>query len=226
VGWLADDRLTLTIVSFGSSACPFIATAIAVVDDTELAIELRQNAAQACTDDVAAHTHVFATPDGWATGDGPYSARVSRTLDAFGAADSVTSTVALWPVTSEGESPVTDSIAIDTIRGVPDDITLPDNALDQGEPLAFWGENRATLRVITWGSSSCPPPVVSLTTLSSGDIAIVFGVLPPVACTADFAPTTHVLDTPEGTTPGLITLAITVDQRDAVSLQYRVPIVD
>lgn len=221
VGWLADDRSTLTIVSYGSSSCPFIATAIEVVDETELSIDLRQAPAQACTDDLAPHTHVLAVPAGWGEGEGPYSAVVARFADAFGASEPTLSTILLWPVTPESGS-----IAVETVRGVPDDVTLPEGSLDKGDPLAYWGEGRATLRVITWGSSSCPPPALSLDVVSPSELALVFGALPPVACTADFAPTTHVLEVPEGLDAGTVTLAITIEQRDAASLQYRIPISD
>ena len=220
VGWLADDRATLTIVSYWSSSCPFIATAIEVVDPSELSIELRQGPAQACTDDLAPHTHVLAVPDGWGTGDGPYSAVVARFADAFGSGEPTLSTVELWPLPPEG------SIAVLVTRGVPDDITLPEGSLDKGDPLAYWGAGRESLRVITWGSSSCPPPALSLDVVSPTELALVFGALPPIACTADFAPTTHVLAVPDGLDAGAVTLGITIEQRDAASLQYRIPISD
>lgn len=220
VGWLADDRATITIVSYWSSSCPFIATAIEVVDPSQLSIELRQGPAQACTDDLAPRTHVLAVPDGWGTGEGTYTAVVARFADAFGSSEPTLSTVTLWPL------PPDESIAVLVTRGVPDDVTLPEGSLDKGDPLAFWGAGRESLRVITWGSSSCPPPALSLDIVSPSELALVFGALPPVACTADFAPTTHVLAVPEGLDAGTVTLAITIEQRDAASLQYRIPISD
>lgn len=220
VGWLADDRATLTIVSYGSSSCPFVATSISEVDESTVAIELRQAPAEACTDDLAPRTHVLETPEGWGQGEGPYVASVSRSLDAFGDVEAVTSTVELWPTATEP------SIALETIRGVPDDITLPDDALERGEPLAYWGADRSTVRVITWGSSSCPPPARSLELVSATELAITFGPLPPIACTADFAPTTHVLEVPEGVGDDSATLAVRIEQRDGSAQEFSIPIAD
>ncbi len=220
VGWLADDRETITIVSYGSSSCRYLATAIEVVDESEVSIELRQGAAQACTDDLAPRTHVLAVPDGWGAGEGPYSAVVARFTDAFGSTEPVLSTVALWPL------PTDESIAVTVTRGVPDDVTLPEGSLDKGDPLAFWGAGRDSLRVITWGSSSCPPPALSLGVVSPAELALVFGALPLQACTADFAPTTHVLAVPDGLDAGTVVLGITIEQRDAASLLYSIPIAD
>lgn len=221
VGWLADDRATITVVSYGSSACPFIATAITVLDDAAVGIELRQAAAQACTDDLAPHTHVLAAPEGWGEGEGPYTATVTRTLDAFGAADPTVSTIALWPW------PEPATIAVQTVRGVPDDITLPPDALESGEPLAFWGPERQSLRVVTWGSSSCPPPAISLALVDATQLSLVFGPLPAGrVCTADFGPTTHVLGVPDGVGPGAVTLAVRFEERDGSAQQTSIPISD
>ncbi len=222
VGWLAADRATITIVSYGSSACPYIATAITVVDDAELSIELRQGAAEACTDDLAPRTHVLAVPEGWGAGDGPYSTQIVRRADAFGASDPVLSTVVLWPVPVAGET-----IAVETIRGVPDDITLPDDALDRGEPLAYWGADRATLRVITWGSSSCPPLVRSAVLGEPTVIDVVLVPGPGEICTSDFGPTTHVLVTPAGVDPVAdVTLEVLLENDARPDQSFTVTIAD
>lgn len=221
VGWLADDRSTITIVSYGSSSCPFIATAIEELDASTVAIELRQAPAQACTDDLGPRTHVLATPEGWGTGDGPYTAEVTRALDAFGDAQPVTDAVQLWPW------PEASTIAIDTVRGVPEGIVLPIDALEKGEPLAFWGPDRQSLLVVTWGSSSCPPPAIMLSAIGTTELELVFGPLPAGrACTADFAPTTHVLDVPEGLDSGAITLAVRFEQPDGSAQRYSISISD
>lgn len=221
VGWLADDRATITVVSYGSSSCPYIATAIAVIDDATVAIELRQAPAEACTDDLAPRTHVLAVPEGWGEGDGPYTADVTRMLDAFGATDPDRSTIDLWPW------PEPPTIAVQTLRGVPDDITLPPDALESGEPLAFWGPDRQSLRVVTWGSSSCPPPAISLTLVDAALLSLVFGPLPAGrACTADFAPTTHVLGVPDGVGSDAVTLDIAFEQRDGSAQRFSIPISD
>lgn len=220
VGWLAEDRATITIVSYGSSGCPFIATSIEVVDETSVAVSLQKRPAYACTDDLAPHTHVLAVPSGWGAGDGPYSATVARLGATYGSTEPALSTVELWPLPPE------ESIAVLVTRGLPVDVTLPVDSLEKGEPLAFWGPDRASLRVITWGSSSCPPPALSLDVVSASELALVFGALPPLACTADFAPTTHVLAVPAGLDAGTATIGITIEQRDAASLEYRIPITD
>jgi hypothetical protein len=216
VGWLADDRATITIVSYGSSSCPLIATAIDVLDEATIAVELQTAPAQACTDDLAPHTHVLATPAGWGTGDGPYAAEVTRVDSGFG---EVVTPVALWPW------PEPATIAVETLRGVPDDVTLPTDALDKGEPLAFWGPERQSLRVITWGSSSCPPPARSLSLVDATGLALVFGPLPAGrACTADFGPTTHVFGVPGGVGPDAVALDVRFEQRDGSAQEYRIPI--
>jgi hypothetical protein len=262
LGWLAEDRATATIVSYWSSTCPLTVTAIEIIDDTRLSIVLQPAPApapeppQGCTEDLAPRTHVLAVPEGWGQGgDGPYSAQIARSSDGTNPIISSQSIITLWPLPTPG-APVNESIAIDTFRGVPSDITLPDNALDEGAPLAFWGEDRATLRVITWGSSSCPPPALSLDTTSASasastptptptptptlpptptptlELSVVFGVVPPVVCTADFAPTTHVFRSPpgiessDGTGSSAVMLTITIEQRDATHLEYRIAITD
>ena len=221
VGCLADDRATITIVSYGSSSCPYLATAIEVIDDATVAIELRQAPAQACTDDLGPRTHVLAVPEGWGQGEGPYSAEVTRANDAFGAAEPVVTTTVLWPW------PEPATIAVQTLRGVPDDVTLPTDALDKGEPLAFWGPDREALRVITWGSSSCPPPATLLTLVDESRLSLVFGPLPGGrACTADFGPTTHVLEVPAGVGADAVTLDVRIEQRGGSAQQYSIPIAD
>ncbi|MDX2025330.1 hypothetical protein [Microcella sp.] len=220
IAWLDDDRETITVVSYGSSTCPLVATAITVIDDSTVSIDLRQAPAQACTDDLAPYTHVLAVPAGWGQGEGPYAATVTRALDAFGPTGSVQTTAQLWPW------PEPPSIAVQTLSGLPDDIILPADALDKGAPLAFWGPGRASLRVITWGSSSCPPPALSLDLTSSTELALVFGALPPRACTADFAPTTHVFGVPDGLDPDTVFLTITIELSDAPRLQFRLPIAE
>jgi hypothetical protein len=221
VGWLADDRSTITIVSYGSSSCPFIATAIEELDASTVAIELRQAPAQACTDDLGPRTHVLATPEGWGTGDGPYTAEVTRALDAFGDAQPVTDAVQLWPW------PQASTIAIETVRGVPEGIVLPIDALEKGEPLAFWGPDRQSLLVVTGGPARGPPPAIMLSAIGTTELELVFGPLPAGrACTADFAPTTHVLDVPEGLDAGAITLAVRFEQPDGSAQRYSISISD
>lgn len=218
VGWLADDRATVTIISYWSSSCPLTATALEVLDEATIAVELQTAPAQACTDDLAPHTHVLATPDGWGTGDGPYTAEVTRVDAGFG---EVVTPVTLWP----WAEPAT--IATQTLRGAPDGRVLPLDALDSGEPLAFWGPDRQSLQVVTWGSSSCPPPATFIGVVGTTELELVFGPLPAgLMCTADFAPTTHVLGVPEGLDAGAISLAVRFEQRDGTAQRFSIPISD
>jgi hypothetical protein len=225
VGWLADDRETFTIVTFGSSSCPSIATSIETVDPSLLAISFTQAPAEACTDDLAARTHVFETPEG--VGDGALEAELTLSASAFGDAEPQIVRVQLWPVQGDGAGDP-ESIALETIRGgTLEGITLPPDALETGEPLAFWAEGRARLAVVTWGSSSCPPVPVALEATDPLLVRIDFAPYPADFCTADFAPTTHVLAAPEGVAQeDAVTASITIEQATGAAVQVEVPVRD
>lgn len=117
------------------------------------------------------------------------------------------------------------SIATETVRGVPAGVTLTDDEQLGEQPVAVWADNRETLTVVTWGSSSCPPVPTSLDVESAALMNLRFA--PPVAevCTADFAPTSHVFTTPDGISTGAVQLAIVLEQRGADrSVEVTVPI--
>ena len=225
-GWLADDRATFTIVTFGSSSCPYIATSVEVLDRGLLAISFAQEPAEACTDDLAARTHVFATPEG--VGRDALEAELTLTANAFGDVEAEVVRVQLWPVPgAEGGDPPVESIAVETVRGTPTSIQLPDDALETGDPLAYWAEGRSQLLVVTWGSSGCPPVPRSIEVVDPTLLRLDFAAHPADFCTADFAPTTHIFATPEGVdAEAAVSLALTLEERAGPPAQYDVPVRD
>lgn len=218
-GWLSDDRSTITIITYGSSSCPFIGTAITLIDPALVRIEFEQARAQACTEDLGSRTHVFAAPTG--VGLDGLEAELSIAANAYDDTEPTVTVVTLWPAPSAAES-----IAIETIRGVPEGIALPDDALDLGQPLVYWGSGRETLLVVTWGSSSCPPIPLELAAAAPDLLTLRFGPHPSEACTADFGPTTHVLPTPVGVAAGPVTLEVTLGQADGTASTSKIPIRD
>jgi len=235
LAWVSDEGESLTVVTFGSSSCPYIAVRIEVLTARQLAIDFEKGPAEACTDDLAPRTHVFAVPEGLDATSAGLEAEVSLADTAFGPAEPTVVSVPILPLGSAApadpaEEPL-DSIALEVIRGTPADIELDEADLASGDPLAFWGEARETIRVVTWGSSGCPPIARTFQPAEPGIIALDFAPNPAEFCTADFAPTTHVLATPEGiTTDGVDTddlaLAITIEERDGTVAKFRVPIRD
>lgn len=225
VGWLAEDRETFTIVTFGSSSCPYVATSVETVDPSLLAISFAQEPAEACTDDLAARTHVFATPEG--VGRDALEAELTLSANAFGDVEAQVVRVQLWPVPGAGGGDsAPESIALETVRGTPESIQLPDDALETGDPLAYWAEGRARLLVVTWGSSGCPPVPQSLEVVDPTTLTLDFAPHPAEFCTADFAPTTHVFATPDGVGEGEVSIAITIEQKVGPTEEYRIPVRD
>ncbi|MDO9590831.1 MAG: hypothetical protein Q7J04_06785 [Microcella sp.] len=84
IGWVSDDGASITIVTFGSSSCPYIAVRIEVLTVRQLAIDFEKAPAEACTDDLAPRTHVFAVPDGIDPASAGLEAEVSLADNAFG----------------------------------------------------------------------------------------------------------------------------------------------
>ncbi len=87
LGWVSDGGETLTIVTFGSSSCPYIAVRIEVLTVRQLAIDFEKAPAEGCTDDLAPRTHVFAVPEGLDSTSAGLEAEVSLRDNAFGDAD-------------------------------------------------------------------------------------------------------------------------------------------
>lgn len=103
------------------------------------------------------------------------------------------------------------SIATETVRGVPSGVTLTDEEQSGEQPVAVWTDNRETLTVMTWGSSSCPPVPTSLELEAALLINLRFAPPTEQVCTADYAPTSHVFTTPDGISFSAVQLAITFD---------------
>ncbi|MFL0712918.1 MAG: hypothetical protein ACJLS2_10180 [Microcella pacifica] len=146
LAWVSDEGETLTVVTFGSSSCPFIAVRIEMLTARQLAIDFEKGPAEACTDDLAPRTHVFAVPEGVDAASAGLEVEVSLADTAFGPAEPTVESVPILPLGSAApdepaEEPV-DSIALEVIRGTPADIELDDEDLASGDPLAFWGEAR------------------------------------------------------------------------------------
>jgi len=230
LAWVSDEGETLTVVTFGSSSCPYIAVSIEVLTARQLAIGFEKGPAEACTDDLAPRTHVFAVPEGVDTASAGLEAEVSLADTAFGPADPTVLSVPILPLGSAAPAdPVAepvDSIALEVVRGTPADIALDEADLENGGPLAFWGDDRATIRVVTWGSSGCPPIARSLQPAEPGIAVLDFARNPAEFCTADFAPTTHVLATPEGVDTDDLALTVTIEEHGGTVAEFRVPIRD
>ena len=118
------------------------------------------------------------------------------------------------------------SIATDTVRGVPSGVTLTDAEQSGEQPVAVWTDNRETLTVVTWGSSSCPPVPTALDLESAMLLTLRFAPPTSDVCTADFAPTSHVFATPDGISFSAVNLAMVFEQREGDPVDVTVPIRD
>lgn len=118
------------------------------------------------------------------------------------------------------------SIASETVRGVPSGVTLTDAEQTGEQPVAVWTDNRETLTVVTWGSSSCPPVPTSLELESAMLLNLTFAPPNDEVCTADFAPTSHVFNTPDGISFSAVQLAITLQQPEGDPIEVTVPVRD
>jgi len=119
------------------------------------------------------------------------------------------------------------SIATETVRGVPSGVTLTDEEQNGDQPVAVWTDNRETLTVITWGSSSCPPVPTALELEAAMQLNLRFAPPSEQVCTADFAPTSHVFATPDGISFSAVQLEITfVGTGGESSTELSIPIRD
>lgn len=230
LGWVSDDGETLSVVTFGSSSCPYIAVRIEVLTVRQLAIFFQKGPAEACTDDLAPRTHVFAVPEGLDSTANGLEAEVSLADNAFGDAEPTVVNMPFLPIGSTAPltppTPVVESIALEVVRGTPADIVLDDSDLNRGTPLAFWGDDRATIRVVTWGSSGCPPIARSFLPAEPGIVVLDFAQNPAEFCTADFGPTTHVLETPAGVDTDGLALTVLISAADGTAEEFAVSIRD
>jgi len=101
----------------------------------------------------------------------------------------------------------------ETVPGLPSGVTLTDVEQQGDQPVAVWTDNRVTLTIVTWGSSSCPPVPTSLVAESEASLELRFAAPTDQACTADYAPTSHVFTTPDGFSVGAVQLDIVFEAR-------------
>ena len=103
------------------------------------------------------------------------------------------------------------SVAVDTVRGLPDGVNVEVDPVDP-QPFASWLDDRTRFSVVTYGSSSCAPVPTVLSAVDPTTIAITFVPAKALVCTADLGPTTHVFDTPAATdTEALVTVNVLLD---------------
>ena len=106
-------------------------------------------------------------------------------------------------------------------------MTLTDDEILGASPVAVWTDDRATLTVITWGSSGCPSVPRSLEVATDSVLVLRFAAPTDQACTADFAPTSHVLTTPSGVGSGAVTVEMIFEARSGEDSQaITVPVRD
>ncbi|WP_430593097.1 hypothetical protein [Humidisolicoccus flavus] len=98
------------------------------------------------------------------------------------------------PQTDAGES-----IAEETFSGLPDSLEgLDPDAMMDGGTIVTWVDQPTTFAVVTWGSSSCVPVITEAWSPELGAINLTVEPATAEVCTADFAPATHVIRTPDG----------------------------
>ncbi|MFN3708087.1 hypothetical protein [Microcella sp.] len=197
-------RNVITFISYGSSSCPFVLTALEVLADDRLSATFQKGAADACTDDLAAHFHIVSAPEG-VTADEVF-ADVEWREPRLGDEDWVQAFTIMVIDPNREPVDVPASVALDEYPGLP--ALLPEPAPDAEQPdgpLAYWlspvlelADDRE-LTIVTYGSSSCP---LIPTAVDAGLASDTIGVTlqerraPNTFCTADFAPFTSVLAIP------------------------------
>jgi len=102
-----------------------------------------------------------------------------------------------------------------------------DGVIGESGPGAAWkGEDRQSLVVVLYGSSSCAPTPVDLTVDGPGLLAVEFAQNLADACTSDLAANTYRFETPEGVdADGDVDLEITVREIEGTST-VRVRVLD
>lgn len=87
------------------------------------------------------------------------------------------------------------SVSIDTYRGLPSSVPIDDPR--HVDLVATWVDRGSTFSVTTWGSSSCPPVPVRVEG-NDDVVTVTYDDNRHNVCTADLAPTTRVLELPDG----------------------------
>lgn len=84
-----------------------------------------------------------------------------------------------------------------------------------GEPIAVWGEDRATFDVVAFSSSTCTFIPTALGKVDSTQLSLSF-VEPGGDCTSDRDATTYTFETPEGVDTGDVTIKISLDGENVI----------
>lgn len=203
IAWWGEGRETITVISYGSSSCPYIATELtALAEDRVSAVFVQANGGD-CTDDLAPRTHVLATPEGLMNGlilaevewREPLAGEYGR-VQVFDIA--IDDPDQLLP-----DPPA--SAAINEYPGLPAEIPEPDWETVTGDTvLAYWLSpplefaTERELTIVTFGSSTCPTiPSAVDPGLAADTIGVTFQSRNPEGvCTADLSPFTSVLAIP------------------------------
>lgn len=79
---------------------------------------------------------------------------------------------------------------------------------DMGTEPAATLDGEGNIVLVTYGSSSCPPVVANVEATSESTIAVDLDASAEGPCTADIAPTTHIIALPDGATQRPLTIQI------------------
>lgn len=198
VGWLAQNQ-TFAVVTWGSSSCPFIATAMGATGVDALSIEFTLAAAEACTDDLAPLTHVFSLPASVT------ELPITVTITGEDLSDWMTSGLPDLSLSLD----LPDSVAESSASGVPEGFAVPDDTDGwDGAPIAGWLEEGQRFAVVLFGSSSCPPIPVSNEARGDGAVEVTFEPGRYEECTSDLSPRTFEFALPEGVTARPVDLTV------------------
>ena len=148
--------------------------------------------------------------------------RMSRLLPSLVA-------VALLAACAAPQNDGPESIAEKTGVELPSALQPGDGAEPDFAPGAAWSDDtRESFVVVVYGSSTCAPTATELATVDEKtlSLAFVYSQGPDAPCTADLAPNTYLLRTPDGVAAsGEVSLEMTFLQGDETS-DSTVPILD
>lgn len=224
-----EPRATMTIVTYGSSSCPFVLTQLDGVGEAALAATFDTGRNDACTDDLAPRYHVVSAPEG-------VTAEEVRLDIEFRDPEPVQrlSIRVIDPNVDNLGRP--ESIALDEYPGLPERVPEPAPEAPSPEaPLAYWLSpvvelaNERELTIVTYGSSSCPViPTVVDPGAGDGLIGVTLQErrLPDEFCTEDFAPFTSVVAVPLEAAARATDVLFTTIAPGAAPVERTVPIVD
>jgi len=97
-------------------------------------------------------------------------------------------------------------VALERYSGVPSWFK-PTSPLDEGPAAMLDGDGNLTL--VTYGSSSCPATVTGIEAQDADTVALSLDAGSAGVCTADMAPTTHVIRVPDAASARPLTVHVT-----------------